>query len=168
MTTIVEKVTGPLVKGDSTLQEQLADAESEWLLVVVCFLDPADASSYGATCKHARHLIRSHYLWNFYSTKFVACIQSPNNVLEYVEEAGSILKFPDPKSLYLCMHRAKRSLIGWYRIVPEAECNSDQMPFTRGGLVCVRREQANDGSPETVVLEIIEPSGKRVCRCSAG
>ena len=154
------------VKGDSTLQEELADAESEWLLEVICFLDPADGSRYGATCKHARHLIRSNYLWNFYGTKFIACIQSPLKMHHYVEEATHVLKFPDPKSLYLCLHKAKRSLIGWYRIVPEAEYNlqSDQLPFTRGGLVCIRMDKTAENPIETVVLEIIEPSGKRICK----
>lgn len=154
-------------KKESTLQQELADAQSEWLFEVIYFLNPSDASSYGATCKHARHLICNQHLWSFYGTKLVACIQSPARVMPYVSEAVSALKFPDPKSLYICLHKAKRSLIGWYRIVPHTEESplADQAPFTRGGLACLRRESIT-GSPENIVLEIIEPSGKLICKMS--
>ena len=154
-------------KKESSLEVELADAQSEWLFEVIYFLDPADASSYGATCKLARHMVCNRYLWSFYGTKFVACIQSPARAEDYVEEAVTAFKFPDPKSLYLCLHKAKRSIIGWYRIVREPEENSStarRSTFTRGGLVCVRRGDINDGSPESVILEIIEPSGKQLCK----
>lgn len=167
MSSAVEIYENYFCKKESTLQQELADAQSEWLFEVIYFLNPVDASNYGATCKHARHLICNQYLWSFYGTKFIACIQSPAREISYVAEAVSALKFPDPKSLYTCLHKAKRSLIGWHRIVPHVEENlsADQARFTRGGLVCLRREFETESS-ENIVLEIIEPSGKLVCKMS--
>jgi Cyclin D1 binding domain len=154
-------------KREISFHEKLVDAQSVWLFEVICFLDPIDASNYGATCKLARHLLCNNYLWSFFGTRFLASLQSPARAQEFVKEAISALQFPDPKSLYLCLHKAKGSLIGWYRIVPYREDDlSVRTHFCRGGLVCMRLGKITDCSRETVVLEIIDPTGQSLCRMS--
>lgn len=150
---------------EKTLHHELADASSIWLFEVICFLDPVDATNYGATCNLAKHLVRNNYLWDFFGTKFLANLQSPARAHDFVKEAIAALQFPDPKSLYLCLHKAKHSLLGWYRVVPHLEDDLTSQPhFSRGGLVCLRLAKITANAPSAVVLEIIDPSGRTLCR----
>ena len=149
----------------TSFHEKLTDSQSIWLFEVICFLDPIDASNYGATCKRAKCLLRNNFLWSYYGTKYLARMQSPRRANEFVNEAISALKFPDSKSLYLCLHKAKFSQIGWYRVVPYIENDSStQTNFSRGGLVCIRRDKITANAPETIILEIIDPTGQALCR----
>eukprot|EP00596_Hydrurales_sp_CCMP1899_P007069 CAMPEP_0119044378 /NCGR_PEP_ID=MMETSP1177-20130426/31024_1 /TAXON_ID=2985 /ORGANISM="Ochromonas sp, Strain CCMP1899" /LENGTH=380 /DNA_ID=CAMNT_0007014419 /DNA_START=83 /DNA_END=1222 /DNA_ORIENTATION=+ len=151
----------------STLHAALANAESEWLFEIVYFLSPGEALNYGTTCKLARRLVCHNYLWDYYSTKFLSGIHSPERKKEFVQEAVLTLNFPSPKSLYSCLSKAKNSLIGWYRIVPcsQKDLPEEQIPSPRGGLVCLRLNKLNNGCPaEVITLEIIEPSGRALCQ----
>lgn len=151
----------------STLHVALANAESEWLFEIFYFLTPGEALNYGSTCKLARRLVCHNYLWDFYSTKFLASIQSPERKNEFVQEAVLTLNFPSTLALYSCLSKARNSLIGWYRIIPcsQKDLPEEQIPSPRGGLVCLRLNTLNNGCPaEVVTLEIIEPTGRALCQ----
>jgi hypothetical protein len=139
---------------------KMMDLASETVVEIIYFLYPAEAATYGVSCKAARTLVNDHHLWNFYGTKILANIQSPIRTQEYVQEAILLLQFPTSKSLYLCMQSAKRSLIGWYMIVPSQEENSSSGNNNQscGGLVCIQLNTFH--GQRVVTLEVIEASGE--------
>ena len=140
---------------------QLTMLAPEWLFEIVYYLNPYDASRYGATCKHARILVSDQHLWCAYGTKLLASVQSPKRSLQYVQEALLSLNIPDPKSLFVCLHKAKTSLIGWYMILPSNKSSpSDNNNQSCGGLVCLRLNTLSGHSQKVITLEVIEASGE--------
>ena len=139
---------------------QLMRLPSEWLSEIVFYLNPTDASRYGATCKLARSLVCDQHLWYAYGTKLLASIQSPKRYHQYVQEALLSLNIPDPKALFICLHKAQTSLIGWYMILPSQKDNlSDNNNQSCGGLVCLRLNTLSGYSQKVITLEVIEASG---------
>ena len=140
---------------------QLMMLASEWLFEIVCYLNPSDAARYGATCKFARTLVSDQHLWYTYGEKLLGSVQSPRRTEQYVQEALLSLNFPDPKSLFLCLHRAKSSLIGWYMILPtRGDDSTDNNNQSCGGLVCLRLNAVSGHSEQMITLEVIEASGE--------
>jgi Cyclin D1 binding domain len=141
---------------------QLMMLASESLLEIIYCLSPSDASRYASTSKLARALVSDQRLWLSYGSKLLANVQSPSRSERYVEEAMLSLCFPDPRSLYLCMHRAKTSLIGWYLISPSNVQSNTPGNHNQscGGLVCLRLNALRGYSQKIITLEVIEASGE--------
>lgn len=141
---------------------QMMMLASEWLSEIIQFLNPPEASRYASTSKLARSLVNDQRLWHSYGSKLLAGVQSPTRSHQYVQEALLSLNFPDPRSLYLCLHRAKTSLIGWYMISPSSgESNmSENHNQSCGGLVCLRLNTLRGHSQKIITLEVIEASGE--------
>lgn len=150
--------------GSSAEPLQMMMLASEWLFEIICFLNPADASRFGATSNLAKNLVNDQRLWYSYGEKLLAYVQSPTRTERFVQEALISLHFPDPKSLYLCLHKARTSLIGWYMISPrEGESNiPGNHSQSCGGLVCMRLNTIRGWAQRIITLEVIEASGECV------
>jgi hypothetical protein len=150
-------------KKKNSLHKALAGAQSGWLLEVIYFLSPMDASSYGATCKLALQLVSTNHIWDFYCTKYLSRVQWQGAALGYVQDSCLALRCPHPKALYTCLHKAKTSLLGWYHIVPSSRTEDlMQSRSPNGGLVCLRTDTDNEFNEKMVMLEIIDPNGRAV------